>query len=489
MYDVLIIGAGISGASIARELSRYDLNVAVLDKENDISNGTTKANSAIVHAGYDPLPNTLMAKYNAIGNSMYPKICEELGVPFKNCGSLVLAFDEEDMKHVKNLYEQGIKNKIPQLEILDKKKVYELEPNLQDGVVGALYAKTAGIVGPWELTIAMMEDAIINGVKLLLNNEVIGIKKSGDNFEVEIKNSNKDENLTEKFMTRKIINCAGIYADKIHDMIAAKTFEIHPRKGQYFVLDKSQGEKVGRTIFKCPTEMGKGVLISPTVHGNLLVGPDSLDVKDKEELSTSSDRLNFIREASVHSVKNIEFRESIRTFSGLRAESDTKDFIVGETKDEKGFFDVAGIKSPGLTAAPAIAKEIADILQEDLKPAKKSNIKKIKQEKHFMELSEKEKSEKIKSDPSYGKIVCRCEMITEGEIKAAIKRPAGATTIDGVKKRCRPGMGRCQGGFCGPRVQEIISHELKIPMEKIFLDKQGSYILTGRTKTTKGGSK
>ena len=477
MYDILIIGAGISGATIARELSKYDLKIALLDKENDVSNGSTKANSAIVHAGYDVKPETLMGKYNAKGNAMYEDLCKELHVPFKRCGSLVIAFNEEDMEHIRELYERGQKNGVPKLHIIDRVKTKELEPHIQDGVIGALYSETAGIVGPWELTIALVENAVQNGVDLFLENKVKKIEKISDGFKVT----------TDKgaYETKKIVNCGGIYADEIHNLIAKPTFKITPRKGEYFVLDKTQGGKIHRTIFQCPTKLGKGVLLTPTVHGNLLVGPDSQEIKDKEDISTSQERLDYVKETSIKSAKNIEFRDIIRTFAGLRAESDRGDFIIGETEDCKGFYDVAGIKSPGLTAAPAVALSIVEMLKKsELNFEKKSELALIKLEKpvNFMELSSEEKEIKIKENPAYGRVICRCEMITEGEIIDTLKRPFIGKSVDAIKKRCRPGMGRCQGGFCGPRVQEIIARELDIELEKIVLDKEESYILTNETK-------
>lgn len=480
MYDIVIIGAGVSGASIAREISRYDLKVALLDKENDVSNGSTKANSAIVHAGYDVKPGTLMGKYNALGNFMYEGLCKELGVPFKRCGSLVIGFNQEDMEHIKELYERGKGNGIPDLEIIDAKRVKELEPNIQDDVIGALYAKTAGIVGPWELTVAMVEEAILNGVELFLETEVASIKKIDGGFEITDKNS-------KTFKTKKIINCAGVHSDIIHNMVAEKSFTILPRKGEYFVLDKTQGEKINRTIFQCPTKMGKGVLLTPTVHGNLLVGPDSQDVKDRDDLSTSSERLNYVKEVAFKSSKNIDFREVVRTFSGMRAESDRGDFIIEEAPGCKGLYDVAGIKSPGLTAAPAIAKGVIELLKSsDLElESKIKNTKDLKVRKkpiHFMELGAEEKSKIINENPNYGRVICRCEMITEGEIIDTLKTPIKIKTVDSVKKRCRPGMGRCQGGFCGPRVQEIIARELNLSLKEVILDKEGSYILTEETK-------
>ena len=356
----------------------------------------------------------------------------------------------------------------------------ELEPNIQDDVIGALYAKTAGIVGPWELTVAMVEEAILNGVELFLETEVASIKKIDGGFEITDKNS-------KTFKTKKIINCAGVHSDIIHNMVAEKSFTILPRKGEYFVLDKTQGEKINRTIFQCPTKMGKGVLLTPTVHGNLLVGPDSQDVKDRDDLSTSSERLNYVKEVAFKSSKNIDFREVVRTFSGMRAESDRGDFIIEEAPGCKGLYDVAGIKSPGLTAAPAISKGVIELLKSsDLElESKIKNTKDLKVRKkpiHFMELGAEEKSKIINENPSYGRVICRCEMITEGEIIDTLKTPIKIKTVDSVKKRCRPGMGRCQGGFCGPRVQEIIARELNLSLKEVILDKEGSYILTEETK-------
>lgn len=476
MYDILIVGAGISGASIARELSRYNLKIALLDKESDVSNGSTKANSAIVHAGYDPKPNTLMAKYNRLGNEMYEELCKELSVPFKKCGSLVIAFDNEDMKHIEELKERAKINGIKEVEIIGKEEIQKLEPNIQDNVIGALYAKTAGIVGPWELTIAMVEDAILNGVELHLDTKVSTIEKIDGGFSV----SSEDG---KNFRCKKIINCAGVYADDIHNMVGESSYKIKPRKGEYFVLDKNQGKKINRTIFQCPTPLGKGVLLTPTVHGNLLVGPDSQEVLDKEDISTSAEKLNRIKEIGMKSAKNIDFRDIVRTFSGLRAESTRGDFIIEEAKECIGFYDVAGIKSPGLTAAPAIAKDVVKLIADsDLKLIHKEEIKKRKGYTHFMDLPEAEKRELIKKDSRYGRVICRCEMITEGEIVEILHGPIKIRSVDSVKKRCRPGMGRCQGGFCGPRVQEIVSKETGISMEKVILDKEDSYILTEETK-------
>ncbi len=476
MYDVAIIGAGVIGASIFRELTKYNLKVVVLEKEKDVSMGTSKANSAIIHAGYDPKVGTLMAKYNVKGNEMFEDLCKDLDVPFKRNGSLIIGFSDEDMETIKKLYENGNKIGVKGLKILSKEEVLEKEPNLNDEVVGALYAPTGGIVGPFEYTIALMENGVANGGEILLNSEVSDIKKENNIFKITTKNGKIIE-------SKYVINAAGVHADDVHNLICKESFKITPRKGEYFVMDKTQGNVVSHTIFQCPSKLGKGILVTPTVHGNLLVGPDAEDLDDKEDVKTEGERLAFIREKSLKTTNKVNFRESIRNFAGLRATSDRGDFIVEEAEDVKNFIDVAGIKSPGLSSAPAIAEDVVLILKDcglDLEENK--NFNPIRREIRFMELSPEEKAEVIKKDPRYGRIICRCESITEGEIVASIKRCFGNMTLDGVKRRCRPGMGRCQGGFCGPKVQEIIARELKLNMEDINLEKDGSYILVGKTK-------
>jgi glycerol-3-phosphate dehydrogenase len=475
MYDVAIIGAGVIGASVARELSKYNLNVVVIEKENDVSNGTTKANSAIVHAGYDAHEGTLMAKYNALGNAMFDEICEELSVPFERCGSLVLAFSEEEREHLDLLYKRGIVNGIPEMELLEKDEIKKMEPNISDKVVAALHAKTAGIVGPWELTIAMLENAAENGVSIELNQDVVDIEKIETGYKIITQEKN--------FEAKVVINASGVYADKIHNMVSEETFKIKPRRGQYFVMDKIQGELVGQVIFQCPTELGKGILVTPTVHGNLLLGPDAQDMDDRDDISTTTEQLEFVKEHAVKSVPGIHFRDSIRSFAGLRAEGDRGDFIIEEAPGAPMFFDVAGIKSPGLSAAPAIGVDVAKMAVEKLgEVSEKANFNPRREQIIFMELNAEEKKALIKKNPQYGRVICRCENITEGEIVSSIHRKVGAKTVDGVKKRCRPGMGRCQGGFCGPRVQEILARELNVSLEEIVLDKKNSYILTGETK-------
>lgn len=475
MYDVAIIGAGVIGASIFRELTKFNLKVVILEKENDVAMGTTKANSAIIHSGYDPEHGTLMAKYNVKGNEMFEGICKELSVPFKRNGSLVIAFSEEELELLKILYENGIKNKVKRLELLNKDEVLSKEPNLSENILGALYAPTGGIVGPFEYTIALIENGIENGGEIKLSSEVIGIEKD-DTFKINIKNKEIVE-------AKYLINAAGVYCDKIHNMICKEQFKIIPIRGEYYVIDKNESKTFEHTIFQCPTKLGKGVLVTPTVHGNLIVGPNAETIVDKDSVKTTSKGLEYIKETSAKTTNKINFRNSIRNFSGLRAHSDNGDFIIEENEEVKGFIDVAGMKSPGLSAAPAIAIDVLDILKNaGLKMDKNDKFNPYREQIRFMELSLEERAEVIKKDSRYGRIICRCEQITEGEIVDAIKRSFGTISLDGVKRRCRPGMGRCQGGFCGPRVQEIISRELNIPLESIVLEKDGSYILTGKSR-------
>ncbi|AQS07364.1 MULTISPECIES: NAD(P)/FAD-dependent oxidoreductase [Clostridium] len=475
MYDVAIIGSGVIGNSIFRELTKYNLKVVVLEKEKDVSMGTSKANSAIVHAGYDPKEGTLMAKYNVAGNEMFEDLCKELSVPFKRNGSLIIAFNDEDMKTVQALYENGTKIGVKDLQILSKEQVLEKEPNLNQEIFGALYAPTGGIVGPFEYTIALAENAVANGGEIKLEKEVVAIEKN-DTFKITTKDG---EIIESKF----VINAAGLYADKIHNLVCKESFKIVPRSGEYFVMDKTQGNVVSHTIFQCPSKLGKGVLVTPTVHGNLLVGPDARDIEDKGDVGTLAEGLNEVRDASMRTTNKVNFREIIRSFAGLRANPDTGDFIVEENDEVKGFIDVAGMKSPGLSSAPAIALDVVEILKEaGCKLDKKSDFKAKREQIHFMELSAKEKAELIKKNPQYGRMVCRCESITEGEIVDAIKRSIGIPSLDSIKRRCRPGMGRCQGGFCGPRVQEIIARECNVPLEDVVQEKSGSYILLGKTK-------
>lgn len=476
MYDIAIIGAGIIGCSIARELSRYNLKTVLIEKNHDVSDGTTKGNSAIIHAGYDAKPGTLKAKFNAPGNLMYDKMCEELDVPFKRVGSLVVAFSEDEMKTLHKLYKQGLANGVPDMEIIDSKRVHEIDKNLSDEIVGALYACTGGIVGPMELAIALAENAVENGVELLLDSEVIHIEKVEKGYRIVM----NEKELT----TNYIVNCAGVNSDVINNMVAAPGFKILPRRGQYSIFDKSIGNFVNTVVFQCPSEFGKGVLISPTVHGNIYVGPDAEDLNDKEATQTTAEGLEYIWNAASRSSKLLPKNTTITAFAGIRARSSTDDFVIEESKDAPGFINAAGIESPGLSSAPAIAVYVADLIRGIIGEVEDNkNFNPIRRRvTRFMELSDEEKHEIIKKDPRYGRIICRCESVTEGEIVDAIHRKAGARTLDGVKKRVRPGTGRCQGGFCGPRVMEILARELNMDIKDVVKNSKESYILTGPTK-------
>lgn len=474
MFDITIIGAGIVGTSTARELSKYDLKILLLDKEIDVANGTTKANSAIVHAGYDAVPGTLKAKLNASGNKMFDRMCRELSVPFKRIGSLVIAFSDEDMAVVRKLYDRGILNGIPEMEIIGKKKLKEIEPNINDDAVGALWAKTAGIVSPYELCIAQAENAVQNGVKLKLETEVSAIERWEGKFIIKTNRGDIE--------TKYIVNCAGLFSDSINKMLGGEKFEIVPRKGEYCLFDKSQGGLVNHTIFQVPTRMGKGILVTPTVHGNLLIGPDAVDIGDKEDISTTEPGLETVINGARKSIEKFSMRDVITSFAGLRATVHGGDFIINSPADHA--VNAAGIDSPGLSSSPAIAVMIASMLEEmGITLNKKKDFNPVRSvHKRFAEMTNAEKNEAIKKNPLYGRVICRCETVTEGEIVDAIKRPVGARTVDGIKRRLRAGMGRCQGGFCMPRVVEILSRELNIPYNDVLKGSSRGYIVTGKLK-------
>lgn len=475
MKKVLIIGSGITGSAIARELARYQADITVLERGNDVSVGTTKANSGIVHAGFDATPNTLKAKYNVEGNKMFEQLSRELDFPFRRNGSLVLCFDEAEKDGITKLYEKGVANGVPQLEILDGKQVHELEPHVSDKVVCALHAKTGGIVSPYEMNIAYAENACVNGVKFLFERKVTKVAKKAKAFEVTCDNG-------EKYKADVVINCAGVYADDINNMVCDKKLHIVPRKGDYVLMDKTCGYICDHTLFQQPTKMGKGVLVTPTTHGNILVGPTALDIKDKDDVDTYSEQLNELFNKALKTVPELTKRTIITQFSGLRAHEDGGDFVVGES-DVKGFYNVAGIESPGLTSAPAIAVDIAKQVAKALQlEANDSFVATRKGIPHFATLSNTERQKLIDANPLYGKIVCRCEMVTEGEIVDSIRRPLGATDMDGVKRRTRAGMGRCQAGFCTPRVMEIIARETGKDMTEITKCGGKSNMVIGRTK-------
>ena len=453
MYDVVIIGAGVSGSATARELSRYDSNICVLEKCEDVCCGTSKANSAIVHAGYDCDPGSLMAKLNVEGNRIMGQLAEDLDIPFDRCGSLVVCTDEKERDGLNELLEKGRKNGVPDLRIIERDELVKMEPNISDKAVAALWAPSAGIICPFTLNIAMAENANVNGVEFRFNTEVYEIRKIEDHFEIVTNNGTIE--------SRCVVNAAGVYADKFHNMMSSRKIHITPRKGEYYLLDKSAGKHVTHTIFMLPTKMGKGVLVSPTIHGNLLVGPTATDIADREGSNTTREGLDEVAEKSALTVKNIPLRSVITSFAGLRAHEDHHEFIIEELEDCPGFVDVAGIESPGLTSSPAIGKMAADIVEGICHFEKKEKwIGKRKGVLNPAKLSIEERNELIRKNPAYGRIICRCETISEGEILDAIHRPLGAKSLDGVKRRTRAGMGRCQAGFCSPRVMEILTREV-----------------------------
>ncbi len=474
MYDVLIIGSGVSGASCAYMLSKYDLKVAVLDKSNDIANGTTKANSAIIHAGFDPSPDTLMAKLNVRGVELAKEIAAKLDVPINNCGSLVLAFDDGDLEHIRKLYDRGCKNNVPGLELLDKEQLHELEPGISDAAVGALLAPSACIINPWEYCLAMLETAVVNGTELFLNTEAMGITDCGEYVSVETNNG--------AFEAKYVLSAAGVHAGDVRRLVEEPPYEIVPTRGQYFLLDKDEGTRVSRTIFQCPNEKGKGVLVSPTVDGNLIVGPDA-NVGGADDTSTDKEGLDAIRAAAVKSVPGINFRMNIRNFAGVRANSDQSDFVIEKSNAVPRFIDIACIKSPGLTAAPAIGEYVVEMLAaEGLQLTERPQFVDTRKRPRLGNISEEERNRLIQENPQYGRIICRCEQVTEGEIVAALHTPIPPTTINGVKRRVGSGMGRCQGGFCTPKVHEIIARESGVDMLEVCLEEPGSEILKYRSK-------
>ena len=473
MYDVIIIGAGVSGAATARELSRYKVKACVIEKEEDVCCGTSKANSAIVHAGYDAAEGSLMAKLNVRGNQMMEQLSKDLDFPFKKNGSLVVCLHEEDMPNLQALYDRGVANGVKELRILNCKELKEMEPNISDQAYAALYAPTAGIVCPFNLNIAMAENANVNGVEFKFDTEVTDLKPIDEGWEIHTNNG--------VFQTRYVVNAAGVYADKFHNMVSEKKIHITPRRGDYCLLDKSAGSHVSKTIFALPGKYGKGILVAPTVHGNLILGPTAIDIEDKEGTNTTREGLDQVIERAEMNVKNIPLRQVITSFAGLRAHEDGDDFVIGETEND--FIDCAGIESPGLSSAPAIGEVIGNLVQKKYDLKEKTDF--ISTRTGMPDLNAmtiEERNELIRQNPAYGNIICRCEMVTEGEIIDAIRRPLGAKSLDGVKRRTRAGMGRCQSGFCAPKVMEILARELEKSMEEITKSGGNSRIIEGINK-------
>ncbi len=479
MYKVAVIGAGVVGAMVARRLAAYDMKIVILEKEADVAMGQSKANSGIVHAGYDPVPGSLKAKLNVEGNLLMEETCRELDVHFRRNGALVVAFNEEETEKLKELMERGRKNGVEGLQILTGDSVRKMEKNLSHKVKSALYAPTAGVVCPYELTIEAVGNAMDNGAELLRNFSVVSIGAGDNCYHIEADDGRK-------IKAQCVVNCAGLYSDKIAAMIGDDSFKITPRAGEYLLLDKEADYLTNATIFKVPDAMGKGVLATRTVDGNILLGPTSVDREDKEDAQVTAQGMETIREREQNFFDEIPFDKVITQFTGLRAHGDQGDFIINIPR--KGFINVAGIESPGLTSAPAIGHMVEKmLLEEGLQADKKTDYNPCRPaKKRFRECTTEEKKMLIKENPLYGHIVCRCEEVTEGEIVDAIRRTPGAVDTDGVKRRTRSGMGRCQGGFCLPQVVEIISREMGIKPQEVTKKGGQSKILYGPVK---GGEK
>ena len=475
MYDVIIIGGGVIGCAIAREMAKFERKVALFERASDVCEGTSKANSGIVHAGYDATPGTLKAKLNVLGNQKMETLSQELSFPFKKNGSFVLMFEEEGRAELEKLYEKGIQNGVKELRILSGDEVRKMEPNVSPEVKAALYAPTAGIVCPFGLTYALAENAAVNGVEFKLNTSVTDIHRDENGFTVVTTQG--------EFRTKYVINAAGVYADEIHNMVSKKEMRIVPRRGQYCLMDKEIGNLTGATLFQLPTKLGKGVLVTPTVHGNLLVGPNAEDLEDKEGINTTKEGLDDILLRGARSVSNLPRGKVITSFAGLRANEKGGDFIIEEAEDVKGFIDVAGIASPGLSASSAIGEYVAELMQKIAPvPPKKDFVATREGIPNMATATMEERKKYIEQDPAYANVICRCELVTEGEILEAIRRPVGATTLDGVKRRTRAGMGRCQSGFCSPKVVEILARELNKDISEITKMGGKSVFITGNNK-------
>lgn len=473
LFDVVIIGAGVTGCAVARELSKRKGKFLVIDRELDLCEGTSKANSAIIHAGFDAEPGTVKARMNVRGNEMMDKLAEELDIPFKRVGAMVMCMNADELPRLQELYERGIKNGVPKLSILTGEQAKSIEPKLADSVCGALLAETSGIVCPFEMTLAFGESAAKNGVDFRFDTEVTAIERAEDHWVIHTADGD--------ISAKAVVNAAGVYSDEIHNQVCDEKLKITARRGEYMLLDKTAGSHVSHTIFQLPGKLGKGVLVSPTVHGNLLVGPTAADIEDKDDTSTTSVGLSEVAEKSAWAVQNVPLRQVITSFSGLRAHETGDDFVLGEAAD--GFFDAVGIESPGLSSAPAVGEYLAGLIAEKLCLPENESFDPIRKGiPRLASMTAEERAARIKENPAYGAIVCRCEQISEGEILDAIHGILGAKTLDGVKRRTRAGMGRCQSGFCSPRVMELLSQELGMDMREVRKNGKDSAVVVDKIR-------
>lgn len=478
MLDAVVIGAGVVGCSIAHELAKWRLKTAVYERDDDVGAGTSKANSAIVHSGHSAAPGSEMARLNVIGNAMYPELCRELDVPFKRNGSLTVAFSQEELTALDKVMADGLANGVPNMRMLGHDELHRMEPNLGVEAIAALFAPTGGIVCPYELTVALAENAARNGVRFHRATPVTTVRKIYGGWAVVLSDGTE-------ILTRAVINAAGVYSDVFNNMVSAHKLKIQPRKGEYWMVDKSYANAFRSTIFVVPGPMGKGVLVSPTVDGTVIVGPTAEDIDDKEDVSTTNEGLANILKVARRTWPGMPASSYITTFAGIRAHLASHDFVLGEPEDAPLFFNAAGIESPGLTAAPAIGTELASAvaarlgteLNQDYRPGRPAVVR-------FRHLDNAARAKLVAKNPEYGRIVCRCETVTEAEVRDCIRRPVGARTVDGVKRRTRAGMGRCQGGFCLPRVVDILADELGLSPLAITKCGRNSFILTDRLHET-----
>lgn len=481
--DILIVGAGITGCAAARELSRFRASVLVLDRGSDLAEGATKANSGIVHAGYDALPGTKKAMYNVRGSAMYAELCASLGVPYSRCGSLVIAFDEGDRHTLELLKKRGETNGVPDLKMIEKKELLAMEPSLNPEVLCGLSVPTGAIVSPYELAFAMADDAALNGASFRFDEDVQTVRALDEGGFSVISSSRE-------YRCRVLLNCAGTSGAALHNQLTGDSLTMIPRRGQYYLLDRAPRQPFSRTVFQCPSSMGKGVLITPTVHGNLLLGPTAEDISDPLDTDTTAEGLAAILSKAAKTWPGLSVRSNITNFSGVRAHLTTDDFIVGSCPFCPGYYEAIGIESPGLSSAPAIAEDLAEMISRWLRLDRKETIVPYPlPPRPFHEMTDEERSLAIEENPEYGNIICRCEVVTEAEIRRAIRRPVGARSVDGVKRRTRAGMGRCQGGFCLPRVAAIISEETGIPLLEVTKNGGKSLLLHDTVDNfLKGGS-
>ena len=471
--DILIIGSGITGCAVARELSRYAASVTVLDRGSDIAEGATKANSGLVHAGYDAVPGTQKAYYNVRGASLYPVLCAELGVPFRQNGALVIALDEADVPTIQKLNARGEANGVQGLEILGRDALLAMEPSLNPQVVCGLYVPTGALVSPYEMAFALADDAALNGVSFYFNEEVTSVSRLPDGSFSVITGSSE-------YCCKVLVNCAGASGADLHNQLSNRKLQTVHRRGQYYLLDRAVKPPFEHTVFQCPSALGKGVLVTPTVHGNLLLGPNAEDIPDPLDTATTADGLSEVLRKAVLTWPALSVRSNITNFSGVRAHLTVDDFVIGPCDGVPGYFEAIGIESPGLSSAPAIGSELSAMIAGFMGLSRKEKTVPYPiPARPFHDMTDEERAAAVQSDPAYGQIICRCETVTEAEIRAAIRRPVGARSIDGVKRRTRAGMGRCQGGFCLPRVAAIIAEETGQSLQEITKNGGAGYLLAG----------